>query len=163
MRSRSSSSAKLACRPQTGPEVPAAQDRGAVLFAYDGSDQAKAAIREAARQLEPGRPAVVLAVWQPLAALPFVGPARVPPDLEAGFEKDAGDVAREGAELARSVGFDASPRTERGEPIWRGIVDAADAHDAGIVVLGSHGRRASAWCCWAASRPPWRGTPTARR
>jgi nucleotide-binding universal stress UspA family protein len=110
------------------------------MFAYDGSDQAKAAILEAARQLEPGRPAVVLAVWQPLAALPFVGPARVPRDLEAGFEKDAGDVAREGAALARSVGFDASPRTERGEPVWRSIVDAADAHDAGIVVLGSHGR-----------------------
>jgi hypothetical protein len=43
-----------------------------VLFAYDGSDQAKAAIEVAGQQLSPGRKAIVLTVWQPLgAALPF--------------------------------------------------------------------------------------------
>jgi hypothetical protein len=36
---------------------------GPVLFAYDGSDQAKAAIREAGQQLSPGRKAIVLTVW----------------------------------------------------------------------------------------------------
>lgn len=118
-----------------------ARDNGTVLFAYDGSDQAKAAIQEAGRQLGRGRQAVVLSVWQPLAALPFVGLARVvPPDLEAGFEKEASDVAREGAELAQSAGFEATPLTDSGEPIWSSIVDVADAHDAGILVLGSHGR-----------------------
>jgi nucleotide-binding universal stress UspA family protein len=117
-----------------------ADDNGAILFAYDGSDQAKASIREAARQLGAGRQAIVLSVWQPLAALPFSGVARVPPDLEDGFEKQATDVAREGADLARSVGFDASPLAESGEPIWRTIVDTADERDAGVVVLGSHGR-----------------------
>jgi nucleotide-binding universal stress UspA family protein len=118
-----------------------AHDNGTVLFAYDGSDQAKAAIREAARQMGAGRDAVVLSVWQPLAALPFSGAARVvPPDLEADFANEAADVAREGAGLARSVGFHATPLTESGEPVWRTIVDAADAHDASVVVLGSHGR-----------------------
>ena len=111
-----------------------------VLFAYDGSDAAKASIREAARQLGAGRQAIVLSVWQPLRALAFSGVATVPRDFEAGFESQAADVAREGAELARSVGFAATPATEVGEPIWRAIVEAADAHDAGIVVLGSHGR-----------------------
>jgi nucleotide-binding universal stress UspA family protein len=118
-----------------------ANGNGAVLFAYDGSDHAKASIREAGRQLGRGRHAFVLSVWQPLAAVPFGGLARIaPPDLEAGFEKEAGDVAREGAELAQSIGFEATPLTESGEPIWRTIVDAADAHNASIVVIGSHGR-----------------------
>ena len=112
-----------------------------VLFAYDGSDQAKAAIREAAHQLGAGRPAIVLSVWQPLGALPFAGVARVlPPDLEAGIEEEAARVADEGARLARSVGFAARPLTGTGDGVWRTIVDAADAYDAGIVVLGSHGR-----------------------
>ena len=112
-----------------------------VLFAYDGSKQAKDAIREAARQLAPGREAIVLAVWQPLAALGFAGLARgIPPDLEAGFEDEAAHVARQGAELARSVGFDARPLVANGQPIWREIVATADEHDAGVLVLGSHGR-----------------------
>jgi nucleotide-binding universal stress UspA family protein len=117
-----------------------ADDTGPVLFAYDGSDQARASIQEAGRQLGPGRYAIVLSVWQPLATLPFSSVARVPPDLEAGFEREAFQVAREGAELAQSLGFDATPLTEHGEPVWRAIVDAADTHEAGILVLGSHGR-----------------------
>jgi nucleotide-binding universal stress UspA family protein len=117
-----------------------ANDTGAVLLAYDGSDQAKASIQEAARQLGPGRYAIVLSVWQPLATLPFSEVARVPPDLETGFEREAIEVARQGAELAQSLGFEATPLTERGEHVWRAIVDAADAHEAGILVLGSHGR-----------------------
>jgi nucleotide-binding universal stress UspA family protein len=113
---------------------------GLVLFAYDGSDQAKSAIREAACQLGAHRHAIVLSVWQPIAALPF-GVARVPPpDLEGDMEDEAAKVADEGARLARSVGFAARPLAETGNPVWRVIVDAADAHDAGIVVLGSHGR-----------------------
>jgi nucleotide-binding universal stress UspA family protein len=35
-----------------------------VLFAYDGSDPAKSAIREAARRLRSGRRGIVLTVWQ---------------------------------------------------------------------------------------------------
>ena len=112
---------------------------GDVLFAYDGSEQAKAAIREAARQLGTARHAIVLAVWQPYAGIPFA-PMGLPPDLEAEVEKKAIEAADEGARLARSVGFDARPLVENGEPIWRTIVDVADAQDAGIVVLGSHGR-----------------------
>jgi len=115
------------------------QTNGDVLFGYDGSEQAKAAIREAARQLGTGRHAIVLAVWQPFAGLPFASMG-LPPDLEADVQRKAAEAAEEGAALARSVGFDARPIVETGEPVWRTIVDAADAHDAGIVVLGSHGR-----------------------
>jgi nucleotide-binding universal stress UspA family protein len=113
---------------------------GTILFAYDGSDQAKAAIREAARQLSPDRDAIVLTVWQPLAALPFGGPGNAAPDLEDSIKADAQNVADEGASLATSVGFKATALAEDGSPVWRSIVDSADQHDASIVVMSSHGR-----------------------
>ena len=113
---------------------------GPILFAYDGSEQAKAAIREAARQLNAGRAAIVLTVWQPLAALPFA-PATGAADIEASIETEARSVAEEGATLARSVGFDATTSVaEDGTPVWSSIVSAADDGDASIVVMGSHGR-----------------------
>lgn len=112
---------------------------GVVLFAYDGSEQADAAIRAAAEQLRPGRDAIVMTVWQPLAALPF-GAAAYAPDLDEGIETDARRVADEGARLARAAGFRATALAASGSPVWQSIVAAAEEHDAGIVVMGSHGR-----------------------
>jgi nucleotide-binding universal stress UspA family protein len=113
-----------------------------VLFAYDGSDHAKAAIRQAGEQLQRDRRAIVLTVWEPLGALPFASATGAPPEgLEDGFAQEAQRVADEGAELARSAGFDAAGVTERGDPIWQRIVDAADENDAAIIVMGSHGRK----------------------
>jgi nucleotide-binding universal stress UspA family protein len=111
-----------------------------ILFAYDGSDQAKAAIREAAAQLRPGSRALVLTVWQPSAGLPFASGAGLPSDLEDSIEQEALQVAEKGAALARSVGFDATALVERSVPVWSGIVQAADDHDASVIVMGSHGR-----------------------
>lgn len=114
---------------------------GPVLFAYDGSEHAKAAIREAARLLSPGRRGIALTVWQPLAAHPFAAPgAASAMDLEADLESEAKKVADEGARLARSLGFVAAPLAESGNPAWQAIVLAADDHDASLVVMGSHGR-----------------------
>jgi nucleotide-binding universal stress UspA family protein len=110
-----------------------------ILFAFDGSDHAKAAISQAAEQLGTGRQAIVLTVWQPFVAA-FVGVGVAPDGLEEGIENDARRVAEEGARLAREAGFDAEPAVGRGDPIWQRIVEAADERDAGIVVLGSHGR-----------------------
>jgi nucleotide-binding universal stress UspA family protein len=113
---------------------------GRVLFAYDGSDLAKNAIREAARQLSPGRQGIVLTVWEPLASHPFAGGTATWGVLEDDFEVAAKKVAEEGARLARSVGFNATPLAQRGSPIWQSIVASAADHAAGIVVMGSHGR-----------------------
>ncbi len=114
---------------------------GLVLFAYDGSDQAKAAIEVAGQQLGAGRKAVVLTVWQPLgAALPFGSIGDGAADLEASVETETRSVADEGATRAGSAGFEATPLAQNGTPIWRTIVDAADEHDASLVVMGSHGR-----------------------
>jgi nucleotide-binding universal stress UspA family protein len=116
-------------------------DNSPVLFAYDGSEHAKAAILEAGRQLAEARSAIVLTVWHPLATLPFATAAGLTSDgSEEAIEREARRVAEEGAALARSSGFDAQPVAEMGEPVWQRIVDSADEHDAGIVVMGSHGR-----------------------
>jgi nucleotide-binding universal stress UspA family protein len=112
---------------------------GPIVFAYDGSEQAKASIGEAGRQLGPGRDAIVLTVWQPIATLPFGGAASNV-ELEETMEREAAKVAAEGARFAASVGFAARPLTAPGGPIWRQIIDTADDHDASLVVMGSHGR-----------------------
>lgn len=119
---------------------------GPVLIAYDGSDCARAAIEEAAGQLGPRRETIVLTVWEPLKAIPFLGIGGEPLDqnaveaVMAESESGAGRVAAEGAERARSAGLDAVPLVECGEPVWRRIVDVAEERGVGLVVLGSRGR-----------------------
>jgi nucleotide-binding universal stress UspA family protein len=113
-----------------------------VLFAYDGSDFAKAAIELAGNELGGGRPAFVVTVWQPLEAIPFGGLATpgTSEEVDKGLDGQAMKVAEEGAELAKAAGFDAKPMTERGTPTWKLIIDAAEENDASVIVIGSHGR-----------------------
>ena len=118
----------------------ATQDRNRpVLIAYDGSEYAKEAIRQAGAQLHKGRRAIVLTVWQPPAVTAFMG-APIPPEVEKDVERDAERVADEGGRLARRAGFKATTVAEQGDPIWERIVKTAEEHNAGIVVMGSHGR-----------------------
>ena len=121
-----------------------AADQKPVLIAYDGSDHAKQAIEQAGAELRLPRKAVVVAAYQPLEALPFWGrPAAIVPEElieEAGAE--AAKTAAEGADLASSAGFDASSAVREDDRAWKAILTAAEAADAGIIVLGSHGRGA---------------------
>jgi nucleotide-binding universal stress UspA family protein len=124
-----------------------ANDRGAnppighVIFAYDGSELAKLAIDESGRQLGPGRDALVLTVWQPFD-VGFV-PA-VALRLNAAEVADVRDAAEQtaaaGASLAIAAGFAARGLETEAAPTWKGIVHAAEEHDASLIVLGSHGR-----------------------
>jgi nucleotide-binding universal stress UspA family protein len=113
-----------------------------ILIAYDGSDQAKAAIALAGRNLRTPRGAVVVSVFEPLGAIPFWGVpvARVPSPFIQEAEDNAKRVSQEGAELARKAGFDATPAVVQGSPVWEKIVQAARSEGAGIIVIGSHGR-----------------------
>jgi len=114
---------------------------GPVIFAYDGSELAKLAIDEAARQLAPGRDALVLTVWQPFD-VGFV-PAVVLPINAAQIQdvkNAAQQTAEEGASLANAAGFNARGLEAEATPTWKAIVDFADEHDASLIVLGSHGR-----------------------
>ena len=113
-----------------------------ILIAYDGSDQAKAAIALAGRNLRTPRAAVVLSVFEPLGAIPFWGVpvSRVPPMFLQEAEDAAKNVSEKGAELARKAGFEATPAVIEGSPVWEKIVQAARSEGAGIIVIGSHGR-----------------------
>ena len=115
-----------------------------VLFAYDGSEHARAAIEEAGRQLRSGRPAIVLTVVTPLEAIPFWGApfSAMPSEIAEEIFGRAEKVAIEGAEVANAAGFAAEPLADRGSPIWTRIVALAEKRNAGIIVLGSHGRTA---------------------
>lgn len=114
---------------------------GPVLFAYDSSDLAKLAIEEAGRQLTPGREAVVLTVWRPYV----VGfrPAREV-DFDAAAPNEVKTVAQEtaayGASLAEAAGFRSTSMEIDAAPTWKGICQAAEEHNAGLIVLGSHGK-----------------------
>ena len=115
-----------------------------LLLCYDGSDDAKNAIRETASMFGPGRSALVLSVWQAAAALPsfaWVGAAL--PDIEelfAAAREGAERIAEEGAGLARAAGMDPTPMAaEATGPIWTAIGEACTERDVEAVVVGSRG------------------------
>jgi nucleotide-binding universal stress UspA family protein len=114
---------------------------GPIVFAYDGSDLARGAIGEAARQLGPGRDAIVLTVWRP-ADVGFIPAAALEIDAARSAEvrRAAEATAADGASLAEAAGFRARSATTEAAPTWKGIVDFAEEHDASLIVLGSHGR-----------------------
>jgi len=114
-----------------------------VLFAYDGSEFAKSAIELAGSMLRSNRPAIVLTVCEPFEAVAFGGAAISPgvaEQVDDGILGEARRVAEEGVTIATASGIDAEPLVERGAPIWKVIVDAAEERKASLVVLGSHGR-----------------------
>jgi nucleotide-binding universal stress UspA family protein len=118
----------------------AAAELGPVLFAYDGSDLAKLAIDEAGRQLAPGRDAIALTVWQPFN-IGFVPRTGIDFDAAQVLEvkRAAEQTAQDGASLAHDAGFRARSLAIEGSPSWKQIVKCADEHQAGVIVLGSHG------------------------
>ena len=114
---------------------------GPVLFAYDGSDLARLAIERAARELAPGRAALVLCVWQP-ADVGFVPPGGRRFDaLDAAEVRQAAEeTAAEGAALADELGFRSKSMAVEGAPTWKPIVEVAKERDSSLIVLGSHRR-----------------------
>jgi nucleotide-binding universal stress UspA family protein len=119
----------------------AAGGSGPVVFAYDGSELAKHAIEEAGQLLETGREALVVTVWQPfdVGFLPAAG-VRFDAAQIADVRTAAAQTAAAGAEIAEAAGFRAQSAEIEMSPTWKGIAELADAHDARLIVLGSHGR-----------------------
>jgi nucleotide-binding universal stress UspA family protein/MFS family permease len=126
------------------PRRPAARVRGRagpVLFAYDGSPLARAAIAEAGRQLPARREAIVLTLWRTFGVGFIPEPGA---QFDAACAEEVGQAAEQtaahGAELAAAAGFRAQPLAEQGTPVGKAVIDAANEHDASLIVLGSHGR-----------------------
>jgi nucleotide-binding universal stress UspA family protein/MFS family permease len=114
---------------------------GPVLFAYDGSRLAMAAIAEAGRQFPAGRDALVLTVWRTfnVGFIPEPG-AQFDAACSGEVGQAAGQTAAHGAALAEAAGFRAQPLAVQGTPAGKTVTDTADDHDASLIVLGSHRR-----------------------
>jgi nucleotide-binding universal stress UspA family protein/MFS family permease len=114
---------------------------GPVLFAYDGSRLAKAAIAEAGRQLPAGRDALVLTVWRTfnVGFIPEPG-AEFDAACAGSVEEAAQQTAAHGAQLAEEAGFSSDALAVQGTPAEKGINEAAEDHDASLIVLGAHRR-----------------------
>jgi nucleotide-binding universal stress UspA family protein len=126
------------------------EDRRTVLFAYDGSADADAAIDRVV-PLFPDARIVVLTVWRPVSAA--TGAARVAlPDsviaegvraLDDAEERDAWELAQRGKDRAAAAHADAIATVARAAAaVWERILDAADAEAASAIVVGSRGRSA---------------------
>jgi nucleotide-binding universal stress UspA family protein len=116
-----------------------------ILIAYDGSEDARAAITSAGELLTPG-PALVVTIWPAAerSVSTSAGPATYAPifgEIDELERSNAQASAAEGAALAREVGFDASPVVGRSDRnVWRAILDLAAEHDARAIVVGSRGQ-----------------------
>lgn len=141
----------LPARATTTPSpVPAVRHRpapapgtasGAVLFAYDGSDLAACAIRQAAAQLAPHREALVVCVWQPVdVGFTPTDDTHFDADRATDVRAAAERTAAHGAVLAEEAGFSARSLAVEAAPTWRGIVETANEQRASLIVLGPHRR-----------------------
>jgi nucleotide-binding universal stress UspA family protein len=116
-----------------------------ILIAYDGSEDAKAAITTVGELLTPG-PALLVTVWHPaeLTVSTSAGAATYAPifgEIDEVERTAAQASAEEGAALARAVGFDTRPLIVRSDRnVWRAILDLGAEHDARAIVVGAHGR-----------------------
>ena len=122
-----------------------------VLIAYDGSDTARRAVREAGK-LFGSRQVLVVTVWEPGLAyvtevpMPELEMPMVPVDIEGTRELEeelhqrAVRTARSGAELARSVGLEAKGLAVADEVhVADAIVGLARKRGVAAIVVGSRG------------------------
>jgi nucleotide-binding universal stress UspA family protein len=138
---RSTNSNRSSAKAPTDVASTSSGDAGPVLFAYDGSELAAVAIEQAGRQLETGREALVVCVWQP-ADVGFepVGMQRFDADQATEVAKAAEETAAHGAVLAEKAGFRPQHLTVQAAPTWKGIVETAETRHASLIVIGSHRR-----------------------
>jgi nucleotide-binding universal stress UspA family protein len=125
----------------TDPHAGATAPTDLALFAYDGSELAELAIAQAGSQLASGRDALVVCIWQPsdVGFVPTGGRHLDAADACA-VREAAEATAAHGASLAESAGFQTQSRAIQAAPTWKGLVTAAEEHDASLIVLGSHRR-----------------------
>lgn len=120
------------------------------LIAYDGCSPAQHAVAQAARLLSARRVIVVTVSEEDLAFVPAptgltaggalpISPALVE-EIHDAAQQHAERVAREGAQLAQSLGLDAKPLAIADvKGVGEAILDVARDRRPAVVVIGSHG------------------------
>jgi nucleotide-binding universal stress UspA family protein len=118
-----------------------------ILIAYDGSDDAKAAIQHAGK-LMPGFEATVLTIWEPFTTLLDRTPETLRPlaqvrdadEIDRQSSAQADESAQEGVALAKGAGLEGTPLTT---PLVGSTADTiiaqADKLNADAIVVGSRG------------------------
>jgi nucleotide-binding universal stress UspA family protein len=118
---------------------------GPLLICYDGSEDAKHAIRSAGHLLG-GRHALVLTVWE--SAVNPGGYAWLGADtstinfaeLDRVAAEHGGHVANQGVRIALEEGLGADPITIKAAGrVWRTILEIADREHAAAIVMGCRG------------------------
>jgi nucleotide-binding universal stress UspA family protein len=121
-----------------------------ILIAYDGSDDAQAAVNRAT-ELFPARAAMVLTVWESAAGLADAARVALPGSvveeamvaLDAAGETHAESTAAEGARLVRAKGGHATAMSARSVGnVASTILAEADRVGAAVVIAGTRGRSA---------------------
>ena len=120
-----------------------------ILICYDGSQSAAHAVSVAQATLG-HQDAILLHVWNPpdgVLADAFStrdgdpGPSYA--ELEGLALARAGEVSDQGRELAAGLGLSVEVRQERNDSsVWQTILDVAEAVDAELIVVGTHGATA---------------------
>lgn len=121
-----------------------------ILMAYDGSDDAQAAIDHVGR-LMPGATVTVVSVWEPfIDALRHTGSfgvgtlmagTAINTEIDEAKLAESRACAAEGTELAIEAGLLARPRSEeRVGSVAETLLQCATAIDADLVVAGTRGR-----------------------
>jgi nucleotide-binding universal stress UspA family protein len=123
---------------------------GQVVIAYDGSEQASAAVEAAGRLLKV-REIVVQTVWISVQAVAGAGAAGVPvavvtkgaEELDRGVRDGAQKTAEQGARLAEAQGLEAQAESVQANGnVWQTLIDSVHTHRAAAIVVGSRGRSA---------------------
>jgi nucleotide-binding universal stress UspA family protein len=124
-----------------------------VILAYDGSAAAREAVAAAGKLLK-GCRVLVATVWEEglgymdppapvessLMMTPPVNP-ELARDVDVSLHHEADRVARDGAELASSLGFEAEPISLADErDVARTLIDLARERHAAAIVVGSRGQ-----------------------
>lgn len=115
-----------------------------LMLCYDGSEDAKHAVRRAG-ELFAGGSALVLTVWQSTTVMGGLAWGGMAPmidyaELDRASAEAAARRAQEGLEIARDAGLEAEPLVvNAGGPVWKTIIETADERRAGVIVMGSRG------------------------
>jgi nucleotide-binding universal stress UspA family protein len=116
-----------------------------ILIAYDGSDDARAAIDRAGELLN-GQPATILTVWERFVDVMARAGAGLPigdidyESIDRDYEEQARRRAEEGAERAQHAGLRARATIRSRETSVAGAILAeADEVQARLIILGTRG------------------------
>jgi nucleotide-binding universal stress UspA family protein len=140
--------AARSCGPLEGVHEPDAP----IVVAFDGSEQARAAVRAAAGLFH-GRRLLVVSVWEVGLAMAAAAPSpdpwvpgyrMVPPEQLDAMERSQHDhataTAEAGAALARESGGAAEALAVPDlRDVASAVLEVADDHDAAAIVVGSRG------------------------